>query len=145
VFGSSGADGVKTAAVVVPSSRLTVPATALVPRTSRIEVPFNVRASTGSLKTTTMPALSGTSVSFFGGSVRTTFGGRRAGTARERRSGLALPATWTSIVRTSPARASTGTGSKPPFTTAVTTALPLRGFRTVATLPPGTARGGSEM
>ena len=69
-----------TATVPVPSSTVTVPATGLVPRSSRIEDVVSVAASTGSLKTMTMVAFRGTSRFPGDGEVRTTTGRRIGGT-----------------------------------------------------------------
>jgi hypothetical protein len=102
-----------------------------------------VEGSTGSLNTTTTRALSGTSVFPFGGSTRTILGGRRGETdavVADRTE----PSSISSIVNSSPTRADIGTGSKPPFTIAVTTESPLLRFRTRALEAVGALLGGSD-
>ena len=59
VCASSGAAGSNTAAVAVPPSRLTVPATAVVPWNNCTDDVVIVLPATGSLNTTTIRALSG--------------------------------------------------------------------------------------
>ena len=80
MLGSSGAAGVNTATVPVPSRTRTVPATGLVPRSSCTEDVVSVVAATGSLKTMTMVAFRVTSRLPGAGQVRTTTGRRIRGT-----------------------------------------------------------------
>src|SRR5206468_1909421 len=139
-----GAAGVNAATAPVPWSRLTVPATGLVPRNSWTEEELSVPLATGSLKTTTIAELSRTSVFLCGGLVRTTTGGRRAATAR-RDCRTAPPVAFLTITSIeSPVAALTGTGSNPPVKTAVMIdpACPTR--RMSAVCPAGTAPGGKD-
>ena len=121
--------------------RVVWPAIGAAPRSSRI--PPTVPGLIGSLNTTTMRALSGTSRLPGGGSVRTTPGRCVTGTLRVKVS-VPPPANSTCTASTSPACASICTGSKPPASIAVVTLLPVRVFRMVARPPVGTVPGCSD-
>ena len=139
-FAASGPAGWNSARR--PSAeRVVWPAIDAAPRSSRI--PPTVPGLIGSLNTTTMRALSGTSRLPGGGSVRTTPGRCVTGTLRVK-VWVPPPANSTCTASTSPACASICTGSKPPASIAAVTLLPVRVFRMVARPPLGTVPGCSD-
>src|SRR6266699_2934312 len=137
--------GTNTAAVALPSSTCTVPATTVLPWNRRTDDDVSVPPATGSLNTITMAALSGTSRFRGGGSVRTTTGRRLAAIDCLNRTGSELPILRTSTSTVSPAIAATGTGSNPPSMIAAVTIRVVRALLMVTVEPSGIVPGANEM
>src|SRR5690242_8015801 len=101
--------------------RSTFPRTRVVPVVSPTVAVSTVAGVIGSLNTTTMVALSGTSRPPDGGLVRTTLSGRADDTASRTCASAAAAAPVMSTARVSAMLAASGTGSNPPSTTGVVT------------------------
>src|SRR5438309_1121103 len=114
------------------------------PCRSSTEVGVSVGAATGSLKTTLMTVFSGTSIFFFGGSVRTTTGGIVAVTVVSTLTTVTpeLSVMTTSIV--SPTTAGTGSGSNPPSMTGALMEFGEARLRMTARTPWGAVRGAAD-
>src|SRR5436190_12293580 len=148
VFALNGASGTNSAVTCVASSvestNCTVPLTADCPARSCTDAGFRLAPATGSLKTTTMAALRGTSRLRGGGSVLTTTGLERDVTMARDSKSVIPPASVTRMRIESPTCAPIATGSKPPSRTPLVSAAELPTRRIVAYVPPGTVPAVSE-
>jgi len=148
VLALKGASGTNSAVTWVGSSvasmNRTVPLTADCPARSCTDAAFRLVPATGSLKTTTMAVLRGTSRLRGGGSVLTTTGCRVAATTVLVWKSVTPPVPVTRMRIVSPTCAPIANGSKPPSRIWVVSASEPPRRRIVASVPLGTVPGVSE-